>query len=453
MFFNRILPKPAWLPEVIQRTTPEEIEFLRSHPRLQSSIAEFATVDEVLALLPRFQAAAAAAKAVPVPQLISGTANICATPQWVWPNRIARGKLTVLGGAPGSGKSVLVTDVIARVTTGSAWPSQEGIAPKGAVLLIEPQGDPDVFGLRFRAAGGDLGGLHVLREVRDGTRARPFDLEKVLAGLDPLIDGIKDLRLIAIDAVQIPGGRGAAAARKAEALFESFAALARRHNVAVLAIARQSGGDYLSRKPISFGALPLTAARTAFLVEFDPVVEDGYLLLQVKNELAPDSGTLAFQIVAGASAAVVGFASQKIRTTPRELTARETPGFNSAKAEAIEFLYGLFAGTLRLKVREIEQEACARGLLGANQPLSQCRALRDARLALGLTVTREGFGRGGGWVWARPEAAEADQAEAQPQGAVLAETAPPTPTVISPPIQPAPAQTRTAGEWIEERHL
>ena len=52
MFFNRILPKPAWLPEVIQRTTPEELDFLRSHPRLASSIAEFATVDEVLALLP-----------------------------------------------------------------------------------------------------------------------------------------------------------------------------------------------------------------------------------------------------------------------------------------------------------------------------------------------------------------------------------------------------------------
>jgi hypothetical protein len=98
MFFNRILPKPAWLPEVIQRTTPEEIEFLRSHPRLQSSIAEFATVDEVLALLPRFAAAAAAAKAVPVPQLISGSANTCAEPEWVWPDRIARGKLTVLGG-------------------------------------------------------------------------------------------------------------------------------------------------------------------------------------------------------------------------------------------------------------------------------------------------------------------------------------------------------------------
>ena len=379
-----------------------------------------------------------------VPQLISGTANTCATPEWIWPERIARGKLTVLGGAPGSGKSTLVTDVLARVTAGSAWPCQEGVAPRGAVLLIEPQGDPDVFGLRFQAAGGDRAGLHVLREVKDGTKARPFDLDKDLAGLDPLIEGIKDLRLIAIDAVQVPSGRGPAAARKTDALFESLAALARRHNVAVLAVARQAGGDYLSRKPISFGALPLTAARTAFVVEFDPAEENWHLLLQVKNELAPDPGTLAFQIVSGERAAAVRFAAQKIRTSPRELTAREAPGFNSAKAEAIEFLRDLFAGTLQLKVREIEQEARARGPLGTNQPLSQCRALRDARLTLGLTVTREGFGRGGGWVWARPEAAEADQAEAQPQEAVPTPTAQSTPAVTSPPIQPVQAQTQDA---------
>jgi hypothetical protein len=301
---------------------------------------------------------------------------------------------------------------------------------EGRRLLIEPHGDADVFGLRFRAAGGDLDGLHVLREVGDGTKARPFDLEKDLAGLDLLIDGIKDLRLIAIDAVQVPGGRGAAAARKAGALFESLAALARRHNVAVLAVARQAGGDYLSRKPIAFGTLPLGAASTAFVVEFDPGEENWQQLLQVKNELAPDPGTLAFQIVSGERAATVRFDARKIRTSPRELTAREAPGFNSAKAEAIEFLRDLFAGTLQLKVREIEQEARARGLLGTNQPLSQCRALRDARLTLGLTVIREGFGRGGGWVWARSEAAD----QPQPQAAVT-----------SPPIQPVQAQTEDAG--------
>jgi hypothetical protein len=267
-------------------------------------------------------------KPAAVPQLISGTANTYAAPEWVWPDRIARGKLTVLGGAPGTGKSAFATDVIARVTAGNAWPCQEGMAPKGAVLLIAPQGDPDVFGLRFQAAGGDWSGLHVLREVKDGTKTRPFDLEKDFTGLAPLIEGIKDLRLIAIDAVPVPVGRGAAAARKAEALFEQLAALARRHNVAVLAIARQAGDDYLNRKPISFGTLPLTAATTAFLVEIDPNDEIRRLLLQVKNELSDDPGTLAFGIVRRENAAAVAFAPAKPTLSPREFTARNAPGFN-----------------------------------------------------------------------------------------------------------------------------
>jgi putative DNA primase/helicase len=453
MFFNRILPKPAWLADVIQRTTPEEIAFLQSHPRLQSSIAEFASVNEILALLPRFQAAAAAAKAAPVPQLISGPANTCAAPDWIWPDRIARGKLTLLGGAPGTGKSALVTDVMARVTAGSAWPSQEGMAPKGAVLLIAPQGDADVFGLRFRAAGGDLTQLHTLREVKDGAKMRPFDFEKDVAGLNPLIEGIKDLRLIAIDAVPVPGGRGAPAARKTEALFEQLAALARRHNVAVLATVRQSGGDYLSRKPIPFGTLPLTTATTAFLVEIDPNDEGRRLLLQVKNELSGDPGTLAFDIVRRENAATIAFAPAKPTMTPREFTARNAPGFNSAKADAIAFLCGLFANTPRVKVREIEQEARAVGLLGANQPLSQCRPLRDARAALDLIVTRAGFGPGGSWVWAKPDAAKADQAEAPSQDIMPAQPSEPTSTMTSPPLQPAPAQTQRAAEWSERRHV
>ena len=266
-------------------------------------------------------------------------------------------------------------------------------------------------GCGFGQPAGIWTQLHMLREVKDGTKARPFDLEKDLAGLPPLIEGIKDLRLIAIDAVPVPAGRGAAAARKAEALFEQLAALARRHKVAVLAIARQAGGDYLSRKPISFGTLPLTAATTAFLVEIDPNDEGRRLLLQVKNELSGDPGTLAFEIVRRENAAAITFAPAKPAGTPREFTARNAPGFNSAKAEAIAFLRGLFGKATHLKVTDIEAEARAVGLLGANQPLSQCRPLRDARAALDLTVIRAGFGPGGSWVWAKPDAAETDQAE------------------------------------------
>src|SRR5262249_46226486 len=63
----------------------------------------------------------------------------------------------------------------------------------------------------------------------------------------------------------------------------------------------------------------------------------------------------------------------------------------------------VLADNTAMPVPEIEAEARAAGLLGARQPLSQCRPLRDARLALRLKVIREGFGEGGRWLWARED--------------------------------------------------
>jgi hypothetical protein len=234
----------------------------------------------------------------------------------------------------------------------------------------------------------------------------------------------------------------------------------------VLAIAHPVGADYLSRKPTSFGALPLTAVCAAFLVEADPAEANRRLLLQVKNELAPDPGTLSFCITErenpdrpSESAAGIRFAPQKLALDPREFAARQARGFNSAKAEAIEFLRGLFAGTTHLKVRAIEQ-ARAFGLLGANQPLSQCRALRDARMALGFVAIREGFGKDGAWVWVRPQPMEAQQEHNEPQSEPRGEpnlpdhacgqSAQPAASVTSPPPMPAPMRARPSSGYITE---
>jgi hypothetical protein len=55
-------------------------------------------------------------------------------------------------------------------------------------------------------------------------------------------------------------------------------------------------------------------------------------------------------------------------------------------------------------VQHIESEARAAGILKPRQSISQCRPLHDARLALKLKVTREGFGREGKWIWAMTKA-------------------------------------------------
>jgi hypothetical protein len=144
------------------------------------------------------------------------------------------------------------------------------------------------------------------------------------------------------------------------------------------------------------------------LIELDPAEPKRRLVLQVKSELAPDAGTLAFRITEqhmqqGQSAARVSFEAQYHSLSAREFRARQAHGFNSARAEATEFVRSLLGGARAIKITQVEQAARAAGLLRANQALTQCRVLRDTRMAMGLMLTREDPDTGD-WVWAMPGA-------------------------------------------------
>ena len=55
--------------------------------------------------------------------------------EWLWPDRIALGKLSLLVGHPGLGKSQCSIDAAARVTTGREWPRSEGRAHSATLLF------------------------------------------------------------------------------------------------------------------------------------------------------------------------------------------------------------------------------------------------------------------------------------------------------------------------------
>jgi putative DNA primase/helicase len=338
--------------------------------------------------------------------------------QWLWPNRIARGKLTLLAGAPGSGKSALATTIMAAITTGGAFPCDEGHAPHGSALMVCPHADPDVLLPRLKAAHADLARVQLIRDVPGSKGPRPFDVATDLPLLDAGIRSIKDLRLIVIDGFMLPTRR--AAAEQARAILKSLAALAENHAVSIILVMQPAGRDRFSNKPASFHPLALEAARAAFMIEIDPADEKRRLLQQIKNEFAPDCGMFAFRITAhqtapGQTAARIAFEPQHHPLSWRQFRARQARSFNSAKAEAIEFVRGLLGSARELKPARVEQQARVAGLLRPTQTLSQSRLLREARMALGLVIAREAAG-GDDWVWVKPQ--------------------------MTSPVQPAQAQTR-----------
>jgi hypothetical protein len=63
-------------------------------------------------------------------------ANIVPKPvEWLWPDRVAIGKHTLIAGEAGLGKSQLGIAMAAAVTTAGPWPCDEGCAPLGNVII------------------------------------------------------------------------------------------------------------------------------------------------------------------------------------------------------------------------------------------------------------------------------------------------------------------------------
>src|SRR5262249_27015759 len=58
---------------------------------------------------------------------------------WVWPGRIPEGKLVLLGGPPGLGKSQLTAFMSATVSNGGHWPCGEGAAVQGDAIILSAE--------------------------------------------------------------------------------------------------------------------------------------------------------------------------------------------------------------------------------------------------------------------------------------------------------------------------
>ena len=123
---------------------------------------------------------------------------------WLWPSRLPCGKLTLLVGDPGLGKSLVALDIAARVTRGADWPDGKSAAPQGSVLLLNGEdGLGDTVIPRLRALGADLTRVHIVERVRsmDGQEEASFALARHLEQLEWALVAMDNPRLLIIDPI------------------------------------------------------------------------------------------------------------------------------------------------------------------------------------------------------------------------------------------------------------
>src|SRR5215471_5976750 len=116
--------------------------------------------------------------------------------QWLWKYFLARGKLEILAGAVGAGKTTIAIEMAATITRGGKWPDGTE-AEAGDVLIWSGEDDPeDTLLPRFLAAGGVRERVHFVKSVIVDGKKRAFDPSTDMDALFAAARSIPSLNMI-----------------------------------------------------------------------------------------------------------------------------------------------------------------------------------------------------------------------------------------------------------------
>ncbi|WP_286790491.1 MULTISPECIES: AAA family ATPase [unclassified Pseudomonas] len=219
--------------------------------------------------------------------------------RWAWPGWLALGKLTILAGAGGAGKTTLTIGLAATMTCSGRWPDGEIFNQRRSVIIWSSEDDPsDTIVPRLMAAGADLNKVYILQGRINGLgESQPFDPAKDIDLLAAELDRIGDVGMIMIDPIVSAVAGDMHRANDVRRALQSLVDLAEQYGCAVLGIthfSKGSAGNSPSERVLgsqAFGAL----ARTV-LVAGKQEDSDLRVLARAKSNIAIDSGGCSYSI-------------------------------------------------------------------------------------------------------------------------------------------------------------
>jgi energy-coupling factor transporter ATP-binding protein EcfA2 len=327
--------------------------------------------------------------------------------RWLWPGRIARGKVTLLAGHPGLGKSQACLSLAAIVSKGGTWPVDGTPCESGSVLICSAEDDAeDTIRPRLEAAGADLSRCHILEAVEmrepDGTvTRRGFSLSDDLLRLSAQLAELRDVALVIIDPLTAYLGKtDSHKAADVRAVLAPLGEVAAKHGAAIVAVShlRKSGaGEAMLQVTGSLAFV--AAARAVYIVAKDQADPARRLMLPMKNNLGDDQTGYAFRIesvnLPGSieTSRVTWEAGRVTVTADEALAPAQASEERTEVAEAADWLRGVIAGGA-IEAKDVLRFGEAQGFNG--------RTVQRARERIGAISKREGFGKGSRVVWTLP---------------------------------------------------
>ncbi|MBI4585498.1 MAG: AAA family ATPase [Planctomycetes bacterium] len=387
-------------------------------------IAEWLRLDDPTRIVKLGSGAAIPALVVPArTPIVRRLAEVERRPvRWLWADRIARGKVSMVVGDPGLGKSLLTVDIAAIVSRGACWPDRPGQRGEaGDVVLIGAEDDlADTVLPRLEAAGADVSrvvALEGISEASAGASVRLWlDLRRDLPLIEATIAALPDPRLIVIDPISaFLGGVDTHKNSDVRGVLGPLAELAARTGTAILCVShlnKSGSGPAVYR---TTGSLAFTAAaRAVWAVSRDREDKDGErrLFLPVKNNLGPDRGGLAYRLEPAGDTLRIIWSPDPVFLPADEALTTERDGDRDDQTGAAEWLLEALAGGPRPS-DEVVKEGRAHGWSE--------KQLRTARERMGVVPSKAGYQ--GKWIWSLPTKDAQDPKGAQrcplPDGAPL----------------------------------
>jgi archaellum biogenesis ATPase FlaH len=217
--------------------------------------------------------------------------------EWLWPGWIPLGKLTILDGDPGLGKSTLLLDLAARVSRNGLMPNGvQGITGTVAVLSAEDSAE-DTMKPRLTLAGFDPEKVYDLSEIDTEEGKRPPELPHDLFLIEKFLHEV-DARLLIIDPlIAFIVNADVNKDQEVRRALYKLSKMAERTKTSIIAMRhlnKTTGNKAIYRGNMSIGVIG--HARTGLLVAQDPDDDTKRILAVTKCNLAPMPKSLTFSL-------------------------------------------------------------------------------------------------------------------------------------------------------------
>ena len=286
--------------------------------------------------------------------------------EWLWKPYLPFGKLSVLQGNPGEGKTYFAMHLAAACTNGKLLPNMERMEPFNVIYQTAEDGLGDTVKPRLIEAGADLDRVLVIDDSEVQLTLSDERIERAIIE--------NNARLVIIDPIQAYLGADVDMNRANEVrpIFMRLGQVAQRTGCAILLIGHLNKAAGMQSLQRGLGSIDIAAAVRSVMfigkLKHDPTMR---ILTHEKSSLAPPGASLVFSLGDEGGFRWVG----EYDITADEMLSGIEPQRETKTQQAKDLICTLLAGGKQVFSEDIDKAALERGIPG--------RTVRDAKRELG----------------------------------------------------------------------